>query len=871
MDIEILRGETTLNTSTAPLVQTATQSSIASDNEDEQSDTNNNRFQQFIYDGTSEKSAFDKSFSDKYPSPLERNISPDFDSKEQLGDKQTGSNSFNKRRNQDPEDSMQKLLFGKKIKGRRANILSEKLTEKKVQTRLNLGPNSDSSGKSTGNKLTLDFIDPVEELDKIRKNSPFLYFYDSKLFKESSKLLFKNILSPEEAVKRIKLARLRFPFIKISRSYCERQINKTLPEIYPGILFNQDVKEEDGNKTKLYSQFRRTLYIAENSNKRKYCYFERPNVTMCEYDHLPPSSFTIQDVEILHGADKEYFESQLKTLAKEEEEARESKHRLEEQRKMEEETEIEDSEPEYFQPLSYNLSNSDDEIEPISSSVYEPEPLVWPKRTKTEIQNMQSDGDMVEIIDYTSDVEIIDCAPTTRISVPTKQIENNATLIDRDDDESIEIIEIPESPMAFKIDSLFSEKQVNDLIKAQLADGCETQHVPEEVEEAKQSTNILQQKSVNLLTQKQPSNNNQLYQKKKRDFTKMTTIELRKQVDDWGFKPCRSRMEMIKLLDSCNVYSPIPGSVLAQTMSRKENVHLDIDHGFQSKSFSEDMVQTIKQLPKHKKDLENLSTGDLKELLYIYGFKPVKGRSRILEILRECYNTSDAITTSTETTPENFENNPLNKTTVSNIDNKESNTTLTSIDTNTYHETPIEVSIPYSNISTNISISNFGEKFSNAALISDDSSNVSAIQENIESEGDTHISTLEKIPTKELRELIKRYGFKPVRNRSRMIELLKDCYGKSPTPASFTEDKITFNSNSDKALDIEISRRISTAFLTEDFAKDIWTKILTYEPLNLDEICGFLEEKLGMKLEHKFVREWCDQHGVTTTVAEERT
>lgn len=766
----------------------------------------------------------------------------------------------------DPEDPLTKLLLKGRKRGKNGGTLSDiKASEKRIQTRLNLGvPYTSSTVTTMGadDQLVVDSLDVVEHDSEAKNQSNRTRFYNvDGSSKENNKRLFRNVLDAEDAVIRLKTAALRFPYIRPPNAYYEERTKLQYSDIYPGItdtspptkktLASTATKSTMPSKDALPFSFSRRILFRVNTpenKKRKYCYFERPEVSMWEYDRIPPADFTLKDVEALHENDKEYYLAQLAAI----DQQPPFSYKLNDGEEVSDgeyisdtEIEIGDSEPNWFAPLL----SFDSEGGPhtpheqwgseIESSLYEPEPLLLDNKRRIE----EHDESKQTIAGRNnSEIEIIGSALHGTVpSTPTKK--------DCSEDE-IEYVEIPDSPVAMKIVPLFAPTFETSALLPKDANA--------------------QSRQLGQSSNPQP----QLYQKRKRNFTRMTTAELRKQVDDWGFKSCKTRKDMISLLDSCDVYSPIKG--LSKTSKGRENesafspspslqnapaLELESNHteklqlpalATKSDNLADPIIPAIATtartslsafsftdtLPKSKRDLDKMSTGDLRLLLDRYGFKPTRSRSRMIELLKECYAKPRA-----SGKPASLVPTPLHSTTTD----------------------PVSVSsVP---------------AIAAGSAAADKKS------------GDGSGKALEKMSAKELRGLLDSYGFKPVRGRLRMIELLKDCYTpvapdslNTSSSAAVVTDSIvpavsetaasaagTSILDTERELDGEISRRISTALTTEEFARATWTNILTYQPLNLEEFCSLLNENLQMKLSPKFVRDWCDQHGVTTTVADERS
>lgn len=337
----------------------------------------------------------------------------------------------------------------------------------------------------------------------------------------------------------------------------------------------------------------------------------------------------------------------------------------------------------------------------------------------------------------------------------------------------IEIIEVPESPIgASRFDSLQRPSEsigvtlsvsINSRTDASLNSPTSSPLFTPSAERTP-SNHVLSQHDLNIATN--PSKDKNMYKKQKMDFSKFTTKELRDQLKSWGFKSCKSRADMLELLDSCNVYSPISTTKYLKTLTlssttNRPNLYrnnpLDsptpsILNGSATRSFSvysgstleNTALENLKKLPSDKKDLKKLSVKDLRKLVDSFGFGAVKTKRQMIELLEGCY---------TQLT-----------------DREQDGRAISSSD------------IPSQNMNT-----------------SDKSSSIAV--------------------------------------------------------------------ETDVQLDLKIAQRISETLINNELALPYWNKILTFQPLNVDEFCSFLNQLLSMNLTPKYIRDWCDRHGVTTTQA----
>lgn len=211
-------------------------------------------------------------------------------------------------------------------------------------------------------------------------------------------------------------------------------------------------------------------------------------------------------------------------------------------------------------------------------------------------------------------------------------------------------------------------------------------------------------------------------------------------------------------------------------------------------------VATSEPLSSKKKradllDFDTMTTPQLRDQLDKWGFKPVKTRKAMINLLKSCsvYSKDVSAVPSQETPP-------------------------TSVDV-----LPTEFQVP--------------------------------------------VTAIDEMSTGELKKLMARLGIKHNGSRSGMVEIASKLYPNPALPGAQETSDTNLVGSIPKTLEQNISSQISR-FLKEDTSiNSLWTRILCYDPIGLNELCDFLESKAGIKFDVKFVRNWCDKHGVTTTAA----
>lgn len=795
------------------------------------------------------------------------------------------------------ENDIYLKLAGNGNRKKMGAYLNAKITSKNIQSRLSLS------------KLGLSLEDPTFELPKFPylPKSEFnnaqqqqLVFSENRIFlkalaggndaennlkkkrrskrKSSEPATFDKILDPEEAAERIKNFKVSFFFIQESDEYYEKRMSVSISELYStnkniySVFLNQE-RGVNGEKEIDVEDARNVIIIDPLSSSSKpidraqikrhrACYFQQPKVSLWEYSHLPPPGFTQSDAEVLHKNDYEYYHDQYVNNR--------NNNQMLVDSESDNATDVEEFEGE------------------IPSSIYEPEPLSYSKNrgkllsglSKVHEIPLLGNVNIVSISDSDSEADysrnsLIDLVTPLRSrnsaqesmnlrskssnhisgltniphdNISTRDIPENREDLNNDEslceDSEVEIIMIPESPTAASPAPLASDKIWSNLLSTEFSSISEKG----------------------------------LYQKRKRDFTKFTTEELKVQVDKWGFKSPRSRTGMIDLLDSCVVLSPMQRDLKS---SRKENS--GNKYNGNTNGFDESPIKSTKSclnkaippmddggifwgLPKTKRDLDKMSTGDLKILLDKCNLKPVKSRLKAIEILKGCYNEiSGALTTRNK---KNGGNNMNNKDDSDEdiVEISDERTKLFGLASTTTTTSPSSL-FPFPSELEGGETSKFTP--------------LSTIISNEESKEQSKDVISEPSITMNDKDNMKKPTKKTVGNRRNRKPRPKENDNGAQsdtitnTNISLEESRREECSSTKKQgksiskLDSETSLRISRILKADDYdSRRLWLKVLTYEPLNLDDFCNFLNNKLQMNLNTKCVREWCDQHGVTTTVAE---
>lgn len=597
-------------------------------------------------------------------------------------------------------------------------------------------------------------------------NSEFFSYTSSKAF-HKRKLTYDKVLSCEIAVERVKNSHLYFKYIPMIKEQYEQILNTEIKNQYLTrfeklnrcITSSQTVEE----KYKLCKFFRRHKEL---------------NTTLWEYASIPPEfnfeeaenneedfRLTLSDLNSLHDTDKEYYSDQLLACSMLSETIL-PKSRSNSNTDIHTEVKVEkviennqcysSSDLELDMTGIYEIEDSDDGMsEPlfpqantitqgIGSSVSEGVTTTFSEKSNLPFRVYNDTNDDIIVTNVTETKNKIFQTPSKCNSNTSNVSKASITKDNYTSEEIIEIIEIPGTP------SPQNDRLSLRLLSKDLTDATDTY------------SNIQQINDDELF-----------YRRQKQDFSKLSLKELKKQMDDWGFKPCRSRAENIEILNSCNVYLPIQKAMPSLKHGQQRTAKDPSEVGEILGEITNTHTNTTKKLPKTIRQIEALSTGDLKSLVVSFGFKPVRSRTEMIELVKECCLKDNC------KMPKGSLNH-IKKTSI-NSEKSTANSTISSSSGNSPAGTLVES--VYSAETTQVDL-------------------------------------------------------------------------ESPSQVLETED-----------LDGKISQRISEALKTQEYFNEIWVKILTYQPLDLEEFCKSLNTRLTMYLSTKFVREWCDKHGITTTTA----
>jgi hypothetical protein len=550
--------------------------------------------------------------------------------------------------------------------------------------------------------------------------------------------LYNNVMSPAVGVNILKNLELAFPFVpKTTRSHERLRTTEELVEQYK-VEFNDLIE---------------TKKIDEEAKKKTYCLFayNRPKMhrlKLWKLSQLPPITYTAADVLELHKEDNQYYNLrfvQRRTLSNSAIVTDEETHGLNHNfgstvTSREDETENDDSmEKDYPVDASVN-----DSFEDMDDSV-----IITMENSNTSLitTKFTQNGCMGDVITFDSSpanspparfqnpCSLLDLSPRheiaflsprpskllatspsdpiTVLSIPetpslSEKLTESLSPFPTVPVETVEVIEIPESPIA-ENDDFNSHFKIIEHAAAKFG-----------------LQNTSPQTVASSLTMPSPvhGNNRKSYnssnKSEKQDFSKLSTPQLREQMDKWGFKPVRTRKAMIELLESCNVVvEPVEKAI--EEEQAVEEVLPDLT------------LQVV----------DKMSTGEMKKTLSKLGIKHSGSRSQMTSIL------------------------------VSWSQNRNGN---------------------------------HGDSM--------DSCNDSTSSSNSRANKHGKVSQIVESVNSNLSEKI--------------LEAIK-----------MEHEKHSVNS--------------------------LWTRMLCYEPISLDELVAYLESTLAVKLDDKFVRSWCDAHGVTTT------
>ncbi|KAK9244050.1 hypothetical protein V1506DRAFT_492588 [Lipomyces tetrasporus] len=131
---------------------------------------------------------------------------------------------------------------------------------------------------------------------------------------------------------------------------------------------------------------------------------------------------------------------------------------------------------------------------------------------------------------------------------------------------------------------------------------------------------------------------------------------------------------------------------------------------------------------------------------------------------------------------------------------------------------------------------------------------------------------LESLSAAQLRDILKRWGFKAPRSKKDMISHILHYYSKirTTTTSGDTTEGETKSPNrlimSTEEIKAATMDRISRHIREAESARGWWMKILTYEPILVEDLAQFLEKE-GMlagaqKYDLAVIKEWCDSQSI---------
>ncbi|KAK9324649.1 hypothetical protein V1517DRAFT_45907 [Lipomyces orientalis] len=131
---------------------------------------------------------------------------------------------------------------------------------------------------------------------------------------------------------------------------------------------------------------------------------------------------------------------------------------------------------------------------------------------------------------------------------------------------------------------------------------------------------------------------------------------------------------------------------------------------------------------------------------------------------------------------------------------------------------------------------------------------------------------LESLSAAQLRNILKRWGFKPPRSKKDMISHILHYYSKirTTTTSNDTSECEAKSPNrlimSPEGIKTATMDRISRHIREAESARGWWMKILTYEPILVEDLAQFLEKE-GMlagtqKYDLAVIKEWCDSQSI---------
>ncbi|KAK9367859.1 hypothetical protein V1509DRAFT_124596 [Lipomyces kononenkoae] len=140
-------------------------------------------------------------------------------------------------------------------------------------------------------------------------------------------------------------------------------------------------------------------------------------------------------------------------------------------------------------------------------------------------------------------------------------------------------------------------------------------------------------------------------------------------------------------------------------------------------------------------------------------------------------------------------------------------------------------------------------------------------KENVNLRSNGRGAQLELLSAAELRNILKRWGFKAPQSKKDMIATILhyDCKLKTATSDDDTSENGGGVMSTD-AIKVATMNRISRHMHEAESARAWWMKMLTYEPIIVEDLVQYLEQEgiLASSEKHNLVvvKEWCDSVGV---------
>lgn len=120
--------------------------------------------------------------------------------------------------------------------------------------------------------------------------------------------------------------------------------------------------------------------------------------------------------------------------------------------------------------------------------------------------------------------------------------------------------------------------------------------------------------------------------------------------------------------------------------------------------------------------------------------------------------------------------------------------------------------------------------------------------------------------TQELRSLIKQYGFKPIRGRSDMIQLLQSCHTEPTVLPPPTDNSNFGNDKLDEMLYQQIDENIKSH---PDYT--IYEQIISYEPIDILTLHSLITDNFNIPINLDEAKLYCDLRGICFTTNNDLT